>query len=425
MRRSIPALVLMITLCVGACTKLEVEDQAIQFNEGTGESSAQLVLLNAVRASKDYPLQFSRIQSMTGKGAGSFEIGSQLPFDALRLGASSGTSFATLSPKLTYGSTVSQLNLVDLNTEEAQQQLKRQIDSNQFRYYWLLNGGRSQSVVLAMLVQEIALHEELFTRINEIAQSRCDKNAPEDKNAPIIESLGAVCDEMWSLAERCPNIFSRNEKYGKQLYRVFRASVASECEYKQMRYAGFLLLLSEFRVSPIERSPSDEKKPRKTEKAGENVFNIYTTESEKSGDKGYEFSASFVKDDELTKIAKKLDKKAYNIVFRSPESMVRYLGDLIAVQNYRRDGFIPTIFNPSIGREIPLFRVKRGVPGRNDATMTVSDHEHEAFYIPRPAYGELDRDRSMETLSLVADVLNGAVSKKAFPQVNTFTLSAP
>jgi hypothetical protein len=45
-----------------ACVKFEVDDHSYQFNEATGSLGLRLRLLNAVRASKDYPLQFSKIQ---------------------------------------------------------------------------------------------------------------------------------------------------------------------------------------------------------------------------------------------------------------------------------------------------------------------------------------------------------------------------
>src|SRR5262249_12576223 len=120
---------------------------------------------------------------------------------------------------------------------------------------------------------------------------------------------------------------------------------------------------------------------------------------------------------------------------RSPEQAVRYLGGLVALQNYNKEKFIPTIWPDNIDVNgvssaaqnlsdggVPLFRVERGTP-QIDAAVSVIDSEANYFYIPRPQYGSKWRDRSLEVLALVQDVLNSAVSKQALPQPTTFALT--
>ena len=99
------------------CAGHQVADHSYQFNEATGSLHLRLLLLNAVRASKDYPLQFSKIQSYQGSGTTTASISASLPLKF----PGSGTA----SPKVDLKDGISEFNLVDLNTEESQQALKK------------------------------------------------------------------------------------------------------------------------------------------------------------------------------------------------------------------------------------------------------------------------------------------------------------
>ncbi len=98
--------------------------------------------------------------------------------------------------------------------------------------------------------------------------------------------------------------------------------------------------------------------------------------------------------------------------------MVRYLGDLIALQD--RMNFVPKVYVGD-GQEAAIFAVNRGIDPA--APVSVVDAEGEGFYIPRPNYLDLAHDLSTQSISIVADVLNGAVSVKSLPQVSSFTLT--
>ena len=91
---------------------------------------------------------------------------------------------------------------------------------------------------------------------------------------------------------------------------------------------------------------------------------------------------------------------------------------MIALQE--RTNFVPKVYVGD-GQDAAIFAVKRG----NDtaASIAVVDAEGEAFYIPRPDYRDPAHDLSTQSISIVADVLNGAVSVKSLPQVSSFTLT--
>ena len=101
----------------------------------------------------------------------------------------------------------------------------------------------------------------------------------------------------------------------------------------------------------------------------------------------------------------KLEETFITLKLRSPESMIYYLGEVTRVQNRedRKDEtrYLPkVIFGPEKNRiKGPLFQLRKGSPGAEGATVTVS-HEGETYYIPREKYGN-----SMGVLTLISTIL--------------------
>jgi hypothetical protein len=57
--------------------------------------------------------------------------------------------------------------------------------------------------------------------------------------------------------------------------------------------------------------------------------------------------------------------------------------------------------------------------------VAIRDPEGATFYIPRRSHDSPKTDLSLETLAIVTDVLNAAVSKKNFPPVAAITVTSP
>ena len=126
----------------------------------------RLLLLNAVRASKDYPLQFSKISSYQGKGAMNHaSLGASLPIKLPIEG--------TLTPKVELNDGISTFDLVDLNTEEAQEALKRPLTHSGFVYHTALSGNRSSVLPQLLLLEQIELSSKLAQVIDESVQCTC------------------------------------------------------------------------------------------------------------------------------------------------------------------------------------------------------------------------------------------------------------
>jgi hypothetical protein len=125
-RVSLAVVALVLSLASG-CASVQVDDHSYQFNEATGSLGLRLLLLNAVRASKDYPLQFSKINAYQGTGTMGGSISASMPLTGF-------PGNGAVSPKVDWKDGISQLNLIDLNTEEAQQALRRTISFNREVY---------------------------------------------------------------------------------------------------------------------------------------------------------------------------------------------------------------------------------------------------------------------------------------------------
>ena len=108
---------------------------------------------------------------------------------------------------------------------------------------------------------------------------------------------------------------------------------------------------------------------------------------------------------------------------RSIQGMLYYLGELIAAQNYSTHRYDPTVFiETSQGHaRVPLFEVRRGVPGAGQAAVEVS-YDGELFYIPKPALGTIDEARSMQVLDFLSIALALRTAKNELPKSNTVTL---
>jgi hypothetical protein len=109
---------------------------------------------------------------------------------------------------------------------------------------------------------------------------------------------------------------------------------------------------------------------------------------------------------------------------RSIQGMLYYLGELIAAQNYSVHPYIPMIYVETPDghrRPVPLFEVRRGVPGVGQAAVEVL-YEGDIFYIPKPAFGTIDEARSLQVLDLLSIALALQTTKDELPKSSTVTL---
>jgi hypothetical protein len=109
----------------------------------------------------------------------------------------------------------------------------------------------------------------------------------------------------------------------------------------------------------------------------------------------------------------------YNL--RSPERMVRFLGDIIAVQQLAERPREIKIFMDKV--PVDLFVVRRGANYSGRSAVSIVDPEGVNFYVPIPDHGSPTKALSLQTLALVMDFLNSAVSGKTLPQPTTLIVT--
>ncbi len=123
------------------------------------------------------------------------------------------------------------------------------------------------------------------------------------------------------------------------------------------------------------------------------------------------------------------DSKGYSVDpiefrLRSPERIVRYLGDLIAAQSLEQDQYIPQIRIDINGSHeyVDFLKIVKNAGYNQRWAVSVKDPEGERFAIPIPDYSSPVRHRSLQTLALTMDIYNSAVSGTIVPTSSTILL---
>ncbi len=348
------------------------------------------------------------------------------------------SAFNKFTPKVDWKDGITQLNLVDLNTEEAQQALKKVISFDILQYYMLYRGNRSLGVINAIMIEQVVMSKTLHLLMQETTAQRCAEYKSAIRHPPHISGeqfskVKYVCSMIEFYESKCDALHTPEQSYGSVL---FRSDLSSECAHRRFLTAGLQFYVLGVNIGKAGHT-AESSKPSLTQRAKGNTFNIFVAEPKSSDEKmdNQEKGEGRIRDELFIRNCKTRAPKLCAVTadgsvripvsfrFRSPERMVRYLGELIATQNYGGKTFVPYVVDPDLKAVLTLLRVVRGVPPYEGSVATVRDPDGEAFYVPRPDYQAIVKDRSLETMAIVSDVLNGAVSKKAFPQPTTFTLA--
>ncbi|MFZ1101630.1 MAG: hypothetical protein WAN86_01925, partial [Hyphomicrobiaceae bacterium] len=386
------------------CVSHQVDDHSYQFNEATGSLGMRLLLLNAVRASKDYPLQFSKISAYQGTGTTSASVSATLP---LRIPGN-----GSMTPRVDWKDGISQLSLVDLNTAEAQQALKKTISYKSYIYYTNHNGRRSFIAPFMLMVEHYGMTKALYSLIKDSVEESCQqylRDGAERLKLPRFTQNRFSCSALESLERGSCNIYNNLLETPSGAV-VLRNDLTTECKYKA--FIAGSLQLSIIGATPVLAPESKKPGPTSTQRAAGNTFNIYVADSkggeQKNGNNEtiflFVFDKIFVENCKRASLCTRkaghyiLKEKQVEFLFRSPERMVRYLGDLVSAQSYGPERFVPRAFDPERQEVFTLLTVKRGTPPAGDAAVSIRDPDGEIFYIPRQNLDLPKRDLSLETL---------------------------
>jgi hypothetical protein len=459
---------------LAACTRVEIEDHSLQFNQAAGSLGNRVMLLNVVRAAKGYPVQFSKVTSYSGSSRLDGGLNLNIPFIGAVVGSPNTAFPGGVTPNASVKTGVSQLQLADLSTAEFQRTLRRKVTANDFAYY--RSQGWPKALVNTLLIEELLVEPELWKALKVAAGRTC---SPEGSARMRPSEYQKVCNWLQSQATR-----SCIEKPADE-----RASPEGDVVYaypndprKHCYHERFQWFFAAIRVLPgasLDFDPkvnSDECQTTnallkdivssakdgkgKSKDAGKG-----TSETLKEGKISVEVNVKVAekadKDDDASDKAKdggsiglnipkglrslraarpfevpalaalrnqylcllKEGKTPIIINWRSAERMVRYLGEVLAVQGFGTGGRKITILSDE-GDVVEMLRVESGRdPLGRGAAISVEGPEGESFRVPIPESASKDAHLSLRALGLVMESVNLAVSGKELPRTPTLFLS--
>lgn len=438
---------------LASCTSVEIEDHSLQFNQAAGSLSNRVLLLNVVRAAKGYPLQFSKLTSYQGQSRLDGGVSLNIPFIADVIGKKPPSQLlqGSATPSATFKTGVQSLALSDLNTAEIQRGLRETATANDYVYY--RSQGWPKALVNTMLIEHLLIHprleEAIFAaanescrgnRLNDVARRVCRRILPGPPRACV--GKGATEDgELASLYTNDPQRPCEFEAF-QRLFASIRVvdGVTLDIRKPDFRECKDWVPPDEKTALPQkERSSTDEKDGRSGQpvsiKDGKASIDVRVTlekkdeegtPREKSLDLFFRIprasagqistAVSSLRDKYLCLF--KEGRNPISVVWRSPERMVRFLGDVLAVQTYRGAPSF-RILNDA-GHDVPLFLVEAGRGILTSAAVSVEGPDRENYVILAPEPASESGHLSLPALAIVTMSLNQAVSGKALPAPTTF-----
>ena len=430
---------LMAALTLTACAQLEIADRAVAYNKAVEDASNRILVLNIIRAMKRYPRHFTDFTKLSGDVplSGTFQL--SIPF-----GGDAASNFI-FTPQSTVKSGIS-FDMKVQNTQEFIRGIITPVSLQTYDFYFQL--GWPKAMLFHVFVQEVKLKKGMGKKIDNAFNTVCKNNTTRKIDDRICISLlntdkpserdrfckkkpdDEVCS--WTRArelagKKCREKINAANKRNEPYVNV----PTQECRFLRFRnlYWKLRVLDAEFKIvrkpvpSPV-KTTTKQTGPLPTTKKDEKTGETWTpktretTTEVKPGealafclsvheDVKNEFSTfkGSICDDTPSADEAENDKAKPSITLklRSPESMIYYLGEVTRVQNRKKDErrYLPKIvFGPEKDRaEGALFQLRKGSPGPEGATVTVS-HEGETYYIPREKYGN-----SMGVLTLISTIL--------------------
>lgn len=355
-RNALRKMVVLIVISLGGCAGFEIEEHSIQYNQAVGSLGNRLLLLNAVRAAQDYPMQFSKLAAYTGQGRGKGSLGIEIPFGVNKVGVgalSPDLLTGSLNPTIELNSGVNSFQLVDLNTAEAQRALRTQPGVAEYEYY--LTQGWPPRIATTIMIEMIAVRAELVEIMSKKYLIQCQAD-PTRGDCTMYEPFSLCQDEAKKKKYDLKYLGSEPYEYKGVQYINFFNKPLDRC-----RFVGFQVLFDSFRVSrgafDLLLSAEDDsassggdatkKQLNYTVDVNVNVAEVKPAKSKVKREIPVYFGDEEVADvyknmpeetaseselGEQQKKKKKSRRNAFEIVFRSPERMVRFLGEIVAVQ---------------------------------------------------------------------------------------------
>ena len=403
---------LAFVLVLAGCAQQQIEFQSNGFNRAIESSTNELLLLNIVRSSKNFPIFFTKLTEYTGANMVSADFQPKLPFGP------KATASYDLGPTARFHPGVSSMKFADLNTDEALAGLTQDIPFTVFDQY--AKSSKPIMVLSTVMFDGFEVSAPVFDLMVARYESFCAGN-PTYVACEYVAYIKSRCGKDTWIDSGGLKLLD-NTKYGIFVEPVNKAG--TECEY--LRFQSFLTLLI-FSGFTTETIDEEIKPPRGTKseaaKGSKGGGSSGSGSGSGSGDDSpktrqvvqIRFAAPevFKEYKAATKALAPFKRRPLKPLMRSAKGMIEFLGQLTALQNYAPQRYVPETLVGS--NRVALFRVVRGEGGAGGGILTVRDPQGEVFSVPQPQLGSPTRDQSLVVLSVVSDMMNLSTRRSAFP----------
>jgi hypothetical protein len=403
LRTCIPFLLLSCGLL--SCAETQLAHHSDALNRATATTMSEHVLLNAVRASLDLPMSFTKLTKYTTENMAKGSLTPKIPFGP---GAVISND---IGPAANLSSGVLSAEYVDVNTAGALAKLNQSLRYDIIHRY--TSEGMSLQLTSTLFVENYYVHVKLAAALRDNLAQVCLRGT---RKSPLEIR---ACEELFETIphkQNCQNWWEEPQQPvmldTKHPYWVFENHARTKCEFLKfqsflltLRVAGYNAELGKKETKSYEEADPTTKSSKIVPVITTSIFAEVTFAK-----KDVQSAAKDIAD--RLKSSKATRPTALIMNPRSPRSTISYLGELIALQNFSDDHFEARILMRQ--GEIAIFRVMRGQPSGGTA-LSVVGPTGEIFFVPQPHYGAPNRDQTMRVLAVISEVVNGAISEKDFP----------
>ena len=398
MWQSLLRVLIIATLCtsLASCAKEQLISQSSQFNRATAETASELILLNAARASKDLPLLFT---VLTGYTAGnrsnlSATLAPNFPFGVDARGGS-GNQVFNLTPgfNFNYNPGVAAITYGSLNTAQGLVGIKSPLTFEEIQVYYESSASVPWQLLVALTTQVIQVTDDIAAAVIKYSETFCSSSG--DMRCRFIKRAASKCG--WAQPFR----------YQGQMFVRYLNSPLNECSDLQFQAFYLALTMAGFSsevITTIQGTTPDGKNI--TQKESRAYFSVDTIQK-------------LFKDQQM--LMKDIGVGPLEFKTRSPKGMIEYLGDIIKVENFRAEPYVPKILTAK--GEVAIALVVAGhAPG--SAVLRVRDDTGEVFSVPRPDEFTTEDHLTLKAISIISDFYNSAIDKQALPEANAVIFTA-
>jgi hypothetical protein len=434
------ALALCATLFMTGCESAHMSYHTVSFNEALEDSDTKVILLNAVRASKRYPMSFSATGTVLGSGGTKANLDTSFPFNVVD-GVPQLPSFS-IAPKLQAESGFSSLSATNLETEKFLNALNNPVEAKLLPDY--IDRGWPEELVVLAFIREVQLTARTVRDIRGFYHLICDGSGHRSMYFAPLPNYARVCkslrentarfeflgcapgrDHTGRIVSLSNNVYRRkigdDKNAAEETLVRFVNNPRNECELLAFLsiVRTYKLIRARFSTNKTKPSFVSKKRVEFYRKRGGQKSRVLDVEEEFEGKPGAEeliFTINNPENGSLSEFKFGDKKNSVGLLFlRSPYDMIAYVGDLISAQLREEGSFVPQILVGEQQERADLFRIELGLEDTISSAVSVY-HEGRSYSIPRPGVGDIHEHRSLQMLALIKRFVAKGIEREDLPK---------